>query len=445
MPPNLAFFLCLIFIFSILNFDAKQKNGVSRCIWIPVVWMFIIATRNINIWYNQLFGGQANVIDSIQAYHEGSPLDRIFLSFFILIGISVLTKRKDVLRLLIKYNFWIIIFFFFGAVSFIWSDFPLVAIKRWLRAIGSIIMIMVILTESDSIIGFKIALKRCSYVFIPLSVLLIKYYPHLGRGFSHWTGEGYNMGVAADKNMLGNFCFISGLLFVMEIIEMYKRKLIGKEKLQFSIYSFYLVLIFWLIHIADSATSLVCFYLGLFFLLFTKLKFFRKSQRTIDYIIVFSLIIGVIGFGIFDLFVPMTTALGRDATLTGRTEVWETLLSMEINPVLGEGFENFWLADRLKYLWDIYWWHPNQAHNGYLETYLNLGFVGLFLLVGIIFNAYRKAKVTMLKDIDFGCLKIIYLLLFLIYNITDASFHTKNIVGFVFFMVAFDFSKTKRI
>ena len=82
--------------------------------------------------------------------------------------------------------------------------------------------------------------------------------------------------------------------------------------------------------------------------------------------------------------------MGRNPTLTDRTEVWSVCLSLVQNPVLGTGFESFWLGPRLEKMWSMYWWRPNEAHNGYLEIFLNLGWVGVAWLVVIIATGYRR-------------------------------------------------------
>ena len=53
---------------------------------------------------------------------------------------------------------------------------------------------------------------------------------------------------------------------------------------------------------------------------------------------------------------------------------------MPINPIFGTGFESFWLGKRLEQLQGIFFFFPNEAHNGYLEVYLNLGLMGLFIV-----------------------------------------------------------------
>ena len=56
---------------------------------------------------------------------------------------------------------------------------------------------------------------------------------------------------------------------------------------------------------------------------------------------------------------------------------------MHTNPIFGTGFESFWLGERPKQLEGIFFFIPNEAHNGYLETYLTLGLIGVFLLIGL--------------------------------------------------------------
>ncbi len=86
-----------------------------------------------------------------------------------------------------------------------------------------------------------------------------------------------------------------------------------------------------------------------------------------------------LSFGIFEKIADLT---GHESTLMGRAELWGELLALHTNPIFGVGFESFWLGDNANPIWDVRWWHVDEAHNGYLEVYLDLGLVGLFLLWG---------------------------------------------------------------
>src|SRR5439155_9069149 len=94
------------------------------------------------------------------------------------------------------------------------------------------------------------------------------------------------------------------------------------------------------------------------------------------------------GFGI-DINAELAQSVGRDPTLTGRTNIWNAVLSTHTNPILGTGYESFWLGRRLNEVWRQAGAGINEAHNGYLEVYLNLGLIGLFLLVVFLVASYR--------------------------------------------------------
>jgi O-antigen ligase len=74
--------------------------------------------------------------------------------------------------------------------------------------------------------------------------------------------------------------------------------------------------------------------------------------------------------------------IGKDPTLTGRTEIWEALLRrVQARPLLGYGFGAFWY-DKWGPAWfirqEVQWSAPN-GHNGWLDVLVQLGAVGLAL------------------------------------------------------------------
>ena len=88
---------------------------------------------------------------------------------------------------------------------------------------------------------------------------------------------------------------------------------------------------------------------------------------------------------------PIVEMSGRDATLTGRTGLWETLLREPIDPVVGVGYASFWLGERLTRFWAMYPTSPPiEAHNGYLEVYINLGLIGVCLIAGVLWGGLRR-------------------------------------------------------
>jgi exopolysaccharide production protein ExoQ len=80
--------------------------------------------------------------------------------------------------------------------------------------------------------------------------------------------------------------------------------------------------------------------------------------------------------GLFDL-------IGKDSSLTGRTFIWDgTWQIIAGRPLLGHGYAAFWLENsrNVRSLAELVAWEVPNAHSGYLEVLLQLGWVGLVLV-----------------------------------------------------------------
>ena len=74
----------------------------------------------------------------------------------------------------------------------------------------------------------------------------------------------------------------------------------------------------------------------------------------------------------------------------------------------------------------------NQAHNGYLEIYLNLGWVGLILLTAIIATGDRNVMTKMRSNPALSRVKVAFFLICLVYNFTEAGLKMMSTVWIVF-------------
>jgi O-antigen ligase len=102
-------------------------------------------------------------------------------------------------------------------------------------------------------------------------------------------------------------------------------------------------------------------------------------------------------------FNELMLAFGRDATLSGRTSLWSAAIHVagEENPWFGSGYRAFWLGpdvDKIRVYLTGWARMPAHAHNGYLDTWLELGWVGLSLLVVFMLRTVGALTTTALRD-----------------------------------------------
>jgi exopolysaccharide production protein ExoQ len=427
LPSVVAFWLAIAGIFLVYRWDNRENGKVSKAIWIPIIWLFITGSRPVSTWLN---------FNSV-ALEDGSPVDAAVFFSLIAAGCYVLRQRRINLATFARNNRWLMAFFIYTLLSIVWSDFPFIASKRWIKILGHPIMVLIVLTEPYPIEAVKRLFKRLGFVLIPLSICLIKYFPQLGRGFDYWTGEAFNGGVALNKNELGCTCMIFGMFFFWNILQALKIPDRRARRKEVILNGGVFALNWWLLMEASSATSLAMMILGIIVIWVVGLKFVNK--RYVGAYLVTAILLFAATEPFLGIYATVVKGLGRDLTLTGRTDLWVAVLQLQKNPLLGTGFESFWLGSRLDELWKVFWWCPLQAHNGYIEIYLNLGLVGILLYLGQFLGTFGKIQRDFFQRFEFARLRIGFLLAIIVYNYTEAAFDNLSFVWTMFFLIAVDY------
>lgn len=443
MKP-IATLLTLILICILFWLDRDKRNKASRALLIPILWLLIIGSHPITVWagiFSGVSNNQAMLDSATQSQQSATPAsdvgtesssgDAAFYGLMIAAAVVVLYRRRRNVIPVLKSNLPIICFLLYCAASALWSDFPFIAFKRWGKTAGEFMMVLVVFTDPLPERAIKKFFTAAGFVLIPLSILFIKYYPDYGLTLNIWTWESWYNGVTENKNMLGMLSLVSGLnsMWCLQSA-FYDRRLANRYRVILA-HALVVIMVAGLLLIANSMTSLSCFCLANFVLAVIFLPMSSGKK-----IIVHSVIGFCIALAIFALFLDssgsMVQSLGRNSTLTGRTAIWKAVLSVHSNPLIGTGFESFWTGDRMRQVWALTAEGIQEAHDGYLEVYINLGFLGIAFLAAAIIHAYR----SLLREFSFGWhtarLRLALLASGLIYSLSEAGFRQLSIVWLSF-------------
>jgi len=441
MAPQLALALTVLLIGYLLRRDSKEEPRPSIAVWIPLLWLMINGSRQVSQW----FSGGGQVLSS-QALADGSPVDKAVYGALIVAGVCVLARRRVRVGEIVKNNLPIVFFLLYEGLSVLWSDEHGIALKRWVKALGDPVMVVVLWSDPFPLRAITATIKRCAYVLLPLSVLFVKYYEDLGRTFDPWGHSAYT-GVTTDKNMWGYLLFAFGLFFAAALMAGFKRNRDERNpaRIDQAINILFLFMIWWMVPIANSKTSTIALVAGIAVLVVTR---FATVRRHFWFYALPAILLVTVSDSLFSIKSSVLEASGRDATFTGRTSLWETLLQEPINPVIGVGYASFWLGERLARFWAKYPTSPPiEAHNGYLEVYLNLGLIGLSLVAGVLWRGLSTTRkrmgatlaVTTHNERVLGTFGMAYGAAYLLYNWTEATFQGLNFLFVIFLILAFDY------
>src|SRR5580658_179415 len=274
MNPSLASLICVCGIAGLFFLDRDNSLHTSKALWLPVAWLWIMGSRPVSFWLGVSPAAGTNV------QLDGSPVDAAVLGVLLAAAIAVLIRRGTPARTFLTANGPILIYFVYCLISVLWSPYPDVAFKRWIKATGDLAMVLILVTEVNPAASLGRLFSRIGFVLFPTSVLFIKYYGYLGRGYGP-GGELMNTGVTTNKNALGVILLVVSLGTVWRILTLVQDKTLpnrGRHLIaQLSLLGFEIALFL----MADSATSLACFVLGTVLILATKLPTIKRRPSRV--------------------------------------------------------------------------------------------------------------------------------------------------------------------
>jgi len=135
----------------------------------------------------------------------------------------------------------------------------------------------------------------------------------------------------------------------------------------------------------------------------------------------------------------LVAAIGRDLTLTGRTDIWDAAQSaVNAKPWLGYGYYAFWLPDEGPAYWvrQAVQWEVSSAHSAWLELALGVGRVGVALFaLQLLATLARVAGAVMRADA--GVWAPAFLAVFTLYTLSEShALEANNLFWTIYVAVA---------
>jgi exopolysaccharide production protein ExoQ len=331
---------------------------------------------------------------------------------------------------------WFAAYLALAGASILWAFKPEISFSRFvtqMMLVTSIVLPSMLAARTADLIR---GLYFCFIIGLILNTMLI-----LG-GYSREsicaacgpTGSNLKIGYVGYftfKGELGEFAALAFLFSLHEIIYRGWRRAFGIMAAITSVY---------LISVSESKGSFGCALIAA--LLATLVIFISKKTRLAPAIVLLPLpICYVVTSRILgDLVNRISWHIYGNYSLSGRVFIWD-FVNSEIakRPILGWGYRSFWLVGPdSPALTDIGSWVRTMpsSHNGYLETMLDTGYIGLVLFVVFIFTTFNAIGRVADRDAPRGWLLLSIALFLTLLNFLEAGWmHGQDELWLMFLFV----------
>lgn len=325
-------------------------------------------------------------------------------------------------------EFFIWILLTLALFSFLWSDLPAYtlrnAIVAWQTASFSLYM--------ASCYGFKEQLRLIAIAMGIAGILCVFYAILLpGQGVHFDAHAGAWKGIYTHKNYLSQVATYSSVVFLLLAMNVQRRRWLVYGGLMLSV---------GLLILSTSKTGLLVFLTLLILLQLYRSLRWRKTKAVLILIIIVLISASILVMIIANA-EPILNSLGRDLTLTGRTEIWAGAINfIRLRPWLGYGRGAFWHpnAGRSLTIGEVVSpnYQPPHSHNGYVDLTADLGLVGLslfflsFLVTWI--RGYNLVRLTRSSEYIWP---ILYSSFIILYNFTESSIMKHNSAFWMTYMM----------
>jgi exopolysaccharide production protein ExoQ len=362
----------------------------------------------------------------------GSIGNQIIWLSLVLIPVILLRHRIRLTWMLLRAaNGWFLLLTLYACASALWSIDPGATARKLSHLIGIYVVCITVCLVGWNPRRFQEVLRPVLTALMVGSIIFGLVRPDLAiTGPNPAAGDpgGHWRGLTIHKNALGSVSSFAAILWFQALLYREAKWWAIVVGLSSSLACLYL---------SGSSTSLAGTSMVLAFLLLGKL-IPPSMRRHLTPVMIWVFLTVIILYGLAAMkLVPglnalislATSAVGKDPTFAGRTPIWDLVkANIALHPTFGSGYGGFWVgpfdtSPSYEFLKRLYF-YPGEAHNGYLDIVLDLGYVGL-LLLGAFIVRYLALSNRLLKiDRPQGLLYLSLLLYFLLANLTESSWLT---------------------
>jgi exopolysaccharide production protein ExoQ len=311
---------------------------------------------------------------------EGNAFGRLILSIsYLAVAGMLVTYRRETL-IVVRRNWTLAVLVLLAFASCLWAETPAFTFRRSIAVAGTTLFGVALAVK----LTLEEQLRLLSWMFRIISILslacviLLPSYGISGTEVQEWRG------VFGYKNAFGSMMAVSVLIeWQLPTNTRWSKVFNGVA----------LLLSGFLLFRSNSITALMAIVGAVVLVEIYKFATLRLRMPLYATVVATLLVVSLV----FVLIAPKSDAfaalLGRSSDLTGRTEIWRWVISfIQERPILGYGYSGFWFAsgasadiERATGSTFMY------SHNGYLDTFLTIGALGLSLAVVFLGAGLKRA------------------------------------------------------
>jgi exopolysaccharide production protein ExoQ len=303
---------------------------------------------------------------------------------------------------------WLLAFVAWGLLTVLWSEDPMLSLRRTLGlactvALGFFLGMRFELKEILRIVAWALAIAVVASLAAGVLIPSFAIQYNLGGA---WRG------VFVQKNTMARVIGVAVMVFTFLLLESRRYRLMYLVPLFLSVA---------LIALSKSVTAIIVTFLAISLLAFLKLRL-RPTQSVALFAFV-----ALLGLGATLFVVGNTDSIfafmGKDASLTGRTDLWrESIAAVLRRPLLGAGWDVFWMGPDADSIRAMVGWQTPHAHNAFIDLALNTGLVGLAIFLASLFDCLRRAlRYSREPDRPFNLWPLLYYSYIFFYMFTETT------------------------